>query len=346
MIKYFDEFFIPLLKREYKEGDIFVQLGDIFHNRNSVDIQVMNVVDRIFGEISEIIETHLLIGNHDIYNRSNNDINTTIILRSHSNITIYEETTEIEIAGVKIVMMPWVERKVDQVALIRKFSPADFLFCHSDLNGCKMHLNSVAHKNMNKIDVDEFTEYKTVASGHIHIRQVNNNFLFVGSAYQLDRNDIGNNKGVHIFNTDGSFEFIENTLSPTFLKVSVLNEDDVENLDISTSKNYVDLSISNSLLVNNRKLRRKIEKILEDGNFSRVEYVNDMVSRTSKTEDVDVDLTEINFDTIDFGDFGEIILTYINAQEWTSDDIKSGVLDEFNSIIDTYKQQYKLKLEE
>ena len=343
MVEYFDEFFIPLLKEKYQEGDIFVQLGDIFHNRNHVDIKVMNVVDRIFGEISKIIPTHVLVGNHDIYNRSSNDINSTMILKSHDNLFIYEYTTEVEIGGIKMVMMPWVERKEDQIALLKKHAPADFLFCHSDLNGCKMHLHSVAHKNMNKIDIEEFGGYKTVASGHIHIRQENKNFLFVGSAYQLDRNDIGNEKGVHIFETNGEFEFIENTISPTFKKVKIMSEEDVEKLDISTSRNYVDLSISNSLLVSNRKLRRKLEHILEDGNFARVEYVNDMVSDTDKLEEkLEKELEEIDIDSIDFDDFGEIILTYINSQEWTSEEIKGGVLKEFNNIIDIYKQQYKI----
>lgn len=344
MVEYFDKFFIPLLKEKVEDGDIFVQLGDIFHNRSHVDIKVMNVVDRIFGEISEILPTHLLIGNHDIYNRSSNDINSTKILRSHNNITIYEKTTDVNISGVKIVMMPWVERKEDQVALLKLHSPADFLFCHSDLNGCKMHLNSVAHKNFNKIDVDEFTEYKTVASGHIHIRQINKNFIFTGSAYQLDRNDIGNEKGIHIFELDGTYEFIPNTLSPTFKKIRIMTEDDVENLDISTSKNYVDLAVSNSLLVNNRKLRRKLEKVLEEGNFARVEYVNDMVSETEKLEEkLSQELDEMDLDSIDFEDFGEIILSYIQTQEWNSDEVKSGVLNEFEKIIEIYKQQYKMK---
>jgi len=343
MVDYFDTFFIPLLKDNYKEGDIFVQLGDIFHNRNYVDIKVMNVVDRIFGEISEIIPTHLLIGNHDIYNKSTNDINSTKILRSHSNITIYEETTELNINGIKIVMMPWVERKGDQVSLLKEFSPADFLFCHSDLNGCKMHLNSVAHKNFDKIDIDEFTEYTTVVSGHIHIRQINKNFIFAGSAYQLDRNDLGNDKGVFLFETDGSYKFIPNTVSPTFKKVSIMTEEDVENLDISTTRNYVDLSISNSLLVNNRKLRRKLEKVLEEGNFSRVEYINDMVSDNDKlVEKLSKELVDVDLNSIDFDNFDEVILSYINSQEWSSDDIKNGVISEFNKLIDVYKQQYKM----
>ncbi|CAG7580022.1 MAG: recombination endonuclease subunit [uncultured marine phage] len=343
MIRYFDDFFIPLLKEKYQEGDVFVQLGDIFHNRNSVDIKVMNVVDRIFRDISEIIPTHVLVGNHDIYNRSSNDINSTMILRRHENVFIYENTESIEIEGVKIVMMPWVERKVDQIELLKKHSPADFLFCHSDLNGCKMHLNSVAHKNLNKIDIEEFTEYGKVVSGHIHIRQENKNFLFTGSAYQLDRNDIGNEKGIHIFEPNGEFEFIPNTISPTFKKVKIMNEDDVDNLDISTSRNYVDLAISNSLLVSNRKLRRKLEQILEEGNFARVEYVNDMVSDTKELEEkLEKELEEINIDEIDFDDFDEIILSYINSSEWSSEEIKDGVLKEFSNIIDIYKQQYKI----
>jgi hypothetical protein len=40
-------------------------------------------------------------------------------------------------------------------------------------------------------------------------------------------------------------------------------------------------------------------------------------------------------------EFGEIIKEYINSQKYNSDKIKSGILGEFEKIIDVYNQNFK-----
>ena len=44
-------------------------------------------------------------------------------------------------------MMPFIEKRLEQIKSIEENKNCDYLFCHSDLNGCKMHLTSVANKN-------------------------------------------------------------------------------------------------------------------------------------------------------------------------------------------------------
>lgn len=349
MESYFDNFFIPLIKEKYKPGDVLIHLGDLYDNRSQIPINVLNSVDRIISELSEILPIHLMIGNHDIYNKSNNDINSPKSLRWIPNVTVYESTTTIELGSKKVVLMPWVDKKLDQIKLLKEYSPADYLFCHSDLNGCRMHLSSVAWKNKNKIDIESFASYEKVYSGHIHIRQENKNFKFIGSPYHMDRNDIGDEKGVYIIDIEsGEEEFIPNKISPQFKKIKISKEEDIKNIDVEDSnKNYIDLSISNTLLINNRKLRRKIEQYLEEGSFSRVDYINDVVDTKvnessdgeDNSENNDIDL-DINIESINFDDFGKMIKKYIENQKWKSDDIKEGVLKEYNDILSTYKEQY------
>jgi UDP-2,3-diacylglucosamine pyrophosphatase LpxH len=347
MENYFYDFFIPLIKEKYEEGDVLIHLGDLYDNRSQIPINVLNSVDKIISELSDILPIHLLIGNHDIYNKSTNDVNSPKSLRWIPNVNIYEKTQTIELGGKNLTMMPWVERKVDQVKLLKEHS-ADYLFCHSDLNGCRMHLSSVAWKNKNKIDIESFASYEKVFSGHIHIRQENKNFKFIGSPYHLDRNDIGDQKGVYILDIEsGDEEFVPNEISPQFKKIQIIKEEDISKIDIKDSKkNYIDLSISNTLLINNRKLRRKIEQFLEEGSFARVDYINDMVSKEeddkdnvneNKSEDIDLDM---DLESIDFDDFGKIIKKYIKSQKWKSEDVKDGVLKEYEEIINTYKDQY------
>jgi hypothetical protein len=64
---------------------------------------------------------------------------------------------------------------------------------------------------MTLINIKEF-------SGHIHIRQVNKNFTFIGSLWQMDRNDYNDQKGITVFLSNDTIDFIPNTYSPIFKK--------------------------------------------------------------------------------------------------------------------------------
>ncbi len=194
----FYEFVIPFLKKNVKKGDILIHLGDLFDNRTSIPILVLNKVERILTEISKILPIHILIGNHDLWNKGTNEVNSVRIFGYiNNNIHVHEATSILDVCDKKLVLIPWSEKRIDLINEIDS-NPGDYLFCHSDLNGCRMHLNSVAHRNPDKIDVDNFSSYKNVFSGHIHITQQNKNFRFIGSLYQMDRNDIGDQKGITI----------------------------------------------------------------------------------------------------------------------------------------------------
>ncbi len=337
----FYQFVIPYLRKNIEDGDILIHLGDLFDNRTSIPILVMNKVEKILTDVSDILPVHILIGNHDLWNKGTNEVNSVRIFGYiNNNIHVHEKTDTINIFGKNLVLIPWVEKRSDLIAEIDN-NPGDYLFCHSDLNGCRMHLNSVAHRNPDKIDVDNFSSYKNVFSGHIHITQKNKNFRFIGSLYQMDRNDAGDQKGITVLDlTSDTVHFEPNLFSPVFKKVSVRVEDDIDQLDqLVDSKDYIDLLISNSLLVGNRKLRRKIEGLLETGNFSSVEYIDDIMSDEegeSTTEEIDGDTVDISIRL----DYDEVIRKYIQEGKWDSDKIKSGVLSEFEEVIRIYKESY------
>lgn len=338
----FYEFVIPYLKSNANEGDILIHLGDLFDNRTSIPILVMNRVEKILMEVSTILPIHILVGNHDLWNKGSNDINSVRIFGyMDENIHVHEKTTSLEIGNKRLILMPWIEKRIDMIQEIDNNS-GDYLFCHSDLNGCRMHLNSVAHRNPDKIDVDNFSGYIDVFSGHIHITQKNKNFRFIGSLYQMDRNDINDQKGITVLDLDtGDVHFEPNGFSPVFRKFSVKNEEDIEMLDdLKNSKDYIDLLISNSLLIGNRKLRRKLEILLESGGFSSVEYLDDIVDETETSESVSIE-DDQDMDISIRLDYDEVIRKYIQDQKWDSDKIKFGILQEFEEIIRIYKEEYK-----
>lgn len=340
----FYNFVIPYLKENAKPGDILIHLGDLFDNRNSLPIIVLNKVEKILKEVSDILPMHIMVGNHDLWNKGSNEVNSVRLYGYiNKNITVYEKTTTLEVGGQKLVLMPWVEKRVDMINELSS-NKGDYLMCHSDLNGCRMHLNSVAHRNPDKIDVENFSAYKNVFSGHIHIRQLNSNFMFIGSLYQMDRNDYDDQKGITVLNLeDDTIEFVHNTYSPVFKKVRVVNEDDVEELEsLKDTKDYIDIAISNNLLVSNRKLRRKLEVILEKSNFASVEYIDDITKELVDGEEVN-ESVEVDEDSIDISiqlDYEDYVKEYILKQKYDNEKFKSGILTEFDDVIRIYKENY------
>jgi UDP-2,3-diacylglucosamine pyrophosphatase LpxH len=344
----FYEFVIPFLEKNAKEGDILIHLGDLFDNRTSIPIITLNKVEKILKKLSQILPIHMIVGNHDLFNKGTNEVNSVRLFSYLSeNIHVYEATHVLNFNDKKIVLMPWVEKRVDMINEIKSHS-GDYLFCHSDLNGCRMHLNSVAHRNPDKIDVNEFKSFKKVFSGHVHIRQISENFEFIGSLYQMDRNDMGDKKGITILDIDsGEITFEENKYSPVFRKYKVLKDEDIEKIDeIKDTKDYIDLVISNNLLINNRKLRRKLEIILEKGNFASVEYIDDITKELVDSEEGSENLTisqdgnnmEISI-SLDYEDY---VKEYIQKQKYDNDKFKQGIIDEYEQIIKIYKDNYTL----
>jgi hypothetical protein len=98
--------------------------------------------------------------------------------------------------------------------------------------------------------------------------------------------------------------------------------------------------VSNSLLINNRKLRRKLEMILESGNFYSIEYIDDIVEegsqKTNESSVETIDEMEISIKL----DYEEVIRNYIKSQKWENQSIGDGILSEFDEVIRLYKDQY------
>ena len=346
--EYFSKFLIPLLKERVKPGDIIIHLGDLFDNRNVIPINLLNYGMDVVEEISKIAPLHIIVGNHDCWSKSSDEINTIRPFKWIPNVHIYDKTSKIEFNGLKLCLMPYIEKRLEQINLINSNKDCDYLFCHSDLNGCRMHLTSVGHRNSDKIDVEDFKSFKRVYSGHIHIRQVNTNFEFIGSNFQMDRNDYGDQKGITVLDTNtGESEFIPNLVSPVFKKVRIVNEEDIELLeDLKGSKDYIDIAISNNLLISNRKLRRKLEIILEGGGFASIDYIDDITKKLEDGEEIEMIDESFDEDSIDISiqlDYEDYIKEYILKQKYDNNKFKDGILNEYDEIIGIYKENFNNK---
>jgi hypothetical protein len=160
----------------------------------------------------------------------------------------------------------------------------------------------------------------------------------------MDRNDYGDQKGIFVINVDDETEeFIPNNVSPVFKKVRVIDEDGVQTLEnLKDSKDYIDIAISNNLLISNRKLRRKLEIILEKSNFASVEYIDDITKELQDDDELNESI-EIDEETMDISislDYEDYVKEYILKQKYDNEKFKSGVISEFDEIIKIYKDNY------
>lgn len=305
MKSYFYDFLIPLLKEYKKNGDKLFILGDIFDNRTSINLKSISTVVKLFEDLSKIIECHVLLGNHDMWAMSDPEINSVCTIRNIPNVTIYDSPKTINVDGMSALMMPWIHGKDNEKAILEQYTGTDLLFCHSDLNGCRTQLYPTRPVSRHILDINDFQGFGKIYSGHIHIVQEINNFTFVGSPYHLDRNDVGNRKGIWVYDTKKKSDFFfENDFSPEFNKIKIYTEKDFKKLsDSMFDKNFVDLEISNNLLVNTPHLRLELDKLANKNKIETIEFIDDVVKaikpKASWTNTKDKSIKDISHDWTD-----------------------------------------------
>lgn len=300
MEDYFYNFFIPVITKYKKSNDVLVILGDIFDNRNSINLKAINIVIKLFEDLAKIIDIYILIGNHDMYLMNDNSINSVSVIRNIDGITIYDKPTNINFDGLDVLMMPWINGKNNEIDVLDN-NTADLLFCHSDLNGCRTQLHPTRPHNRNILNIDDFKGYEHIYSGHIHIRQKIKNFTFVGSPYHLDRNDVENRKGIYIFDTKTKTDFlIENNYSPEFKKIKIISESDFKELKtVLDTKDFIDVSISNELLVKKPELRLEFDKLANKYKISNLEFIDDIVKDKKNIKPIEnIDIKKLSIEWV------------------------------------------------
>lgn len=302
MTKYFDNFFIPLIRKYKEAGDkcIVIVAGDYYDNRQHIDINVMNVGAEIMQKIAAEVEVFVSIGNHDIYKKKEVDISSVKIFKLFKNVKLIEKLTTLETAeNKKFLIVPWVGDAKEETKILTRNKNVDFYILHSDIAGFKY---DNGRQIINGVNISTI-EGKKIYSGHIHKRQSTDVATYIGSPYHLKRSDIGNSKGIYsiVISPDGvKEEFVENNYSPKYLKVPL---EDILDYTLDKVKkivynNYVDIIIKRKWKndINVSKLMeamdyckpRKIEIILDklDTEFTDD---NTLVTKDMSIEDVSND---------------------------------------------------------
>lgn len=248
---YFFDFLIPMIKENYQEGDALIHTGDVFDSRQSLNLKVMNMGLEIFSAISKIMPIFVICGNHDIYHKKSNDINSLKPFTYMENVHVYEQEVILEFnqGKTKALLMPWKDTKEQEQAVIDA-NEADYLFCHTDMRGLKF--NSFVKVEEGN-EVTSFGKFKAVYSGHIHYAQKNGNVRMVGSPYPLTRSDIGNIKHVWYLDIVNHTEKgIQNNHSPKFIRMNLTKILEMKYKDVKNiiENNFCDILVHSSWATN------------------------------------------------------------------------------------------------
>ena len=242
---YFFDFFIPLVKQEYKPGDVLIHLGDVYDSRQSINIKVLNLGVKIFESLSEIFKDgiYVIVGNHDLWGVSTNEINSLKSIKWIPGVNILEEPDTLLIGGKRFFMMPWRKNHEEEELTLDAVDPHDYLCCHTDIRG--LNFNKYIHVE-DGASADKFKKFSRVYSGHIHYAQTYENIKMLGSPYEITRSDMGNTKGITLLDLrSGNETYFENVYSPRFKRFyfdDILNSTP-EMLEPQFRNNFVDIMI-------------------------------------------------------------------------------------------------------
>lgn len=233
---YKDIFFPTLIKRGITT---VLDLGDTFDRRKYVNFVTLDRVKSFYFDnlLKHNIELKAIVGNHSVYYRNTNEINSLdLLLREYNNIEIYEkEPVEITLGSTQILMVPWITKyNEDECGRMIQKTSAQICMGHFEIKGFEMMKGRLCEHGFDK---NEFKKFEAVYSGHFHHPSEYSNIKYLGAPYEMNWSDYNGKRGFHIFDTETrELEFVENPYRmfvKAFYDDSDMNVEDIEKLDVS-----------------------------------------------------------------------------------------------------------------
>jgi len=200
-LKFYEDVFFPVL---YSEGiDTVIDMGDTFDSRKGIDFGALTwAKNNYYDRLKEMgITVHTIVGNHTAYYKNTNDINAVdLLLREYDNVKIYSETTPIDVGGLSVLLVPWINKENEErtLSMINK-SKSPVCMGHLELIGFRVHRGYIMDHGT---DASIFNKFDRVFSGHYHTRSDNGKIFYLGNPYEMYWNDCNDTRGFHIFDTE------------------------------------------------------------------------------------------------------------------------------------------------
>lgn len=202
ILAYQEQFFESLVPELVSScvSDLII-LGDLYDSRKIINFKTLKKTFQFFTEnlLKSGLTVHIIVGNHDSYNKNSLEINAVRELLSWTPFNIYDKPQEIIIDGTQFLMVPWIcDANKEECLYMIDNSEATVCCGHFDLSGFYMIKNVL---NQHGLASNLFKKFKRTYSGHFHIPGNSNNICMVGSPYELNWNDHGDKKRTILYDT-------------------------------------------------------------------------------------------------------------------------------------------------
>lgn len=246
--KFYTNCFFPYID-EHKI-DTIISLGDVFDRRKFINFDSLHRARAYwFDEVEKRnIDSHYILGNHDVYFKSTNRVNSPDLLLRDYNLKVYEEPEEVEFGSCKMLMLPWINNEnYERSMKAIEDSTASVVMAHLELQGFEMYRGAV---NEHGLSHKTFSKFIYVFTGHFHHRSNKDNVYYLGSPYEMTWSDYNDPRGFHIFDTEtGELTFVQNPytiFNKVFYDDANVKDQELLEIDYSYIKDsYVKVVVKN-----------------------------------------------------------------------------------------------------
>ena len=292
---FYEGVFFPYLQQNNIKHCI--HLGDLMDRRKFVSYRILkDFRERFIQPFNHLkINLHILVGNHDIYFRNTNDINSLqeLLGERHDNIFLYAEAQEVVFDEFPILMMPWInpQNEIYSFGMMDE-TKADTMMSHLEVVGFEMH---GGHFSESGFDKSQFKKFDTIFSGHYHKKSDDGQIYYLGTPYQMTWSDYNCPKGFHIFDTET--RELTRIINPQKIFEKIYYDDTQENYDSHDVEQYKSKYVK--LVVVNKNDLYKFDKFTDrlfKADCHEVKIIEDFTDLDANT--VSDDIVENTQDTM------------------------------------------------
>jgi len=312
-LKFYNDVFFPTL--EEQGITTIIDMGDTFDSRKGIDFSSLAwAKDNYYDKLKSLGCTiHTIVGNHTAYYKNTNKINAIdLLLREYDNVITYSEPTEVNICGLNILFLPWINEENEELAIkIIKETTCNCAMGHLELAGFAANRQCIMEHGHDRKLFEKITK---VLSGHYHTRSYAGNIFYIGNPYEIYWNDTEDQRGFAIFDTETlEHEYVNN---PYTIFETIYYED--LNYQVFNFSKYTDKIVK--VVVRKNTNKNKFEKFIDslynanvadlkiienynfDGWYSKEEFKKEIESEDTlsilntyiRESDADLDKTKLS----------------------------------------------------
>lgn len=168
--------------------DYVAFLGDWNENRSALNISTLNYSYLGARKLNQLgLPVYFVIGNHDLYHRHNRSVYSVIPFQEFKNFIVIDQPLIEKKIGNSVLFAPYLFH--EEYPKLTEYLKIPYWAGHFEFQG--FYITGYNIKMESGPDPANFPGPKHIVSGHFHMRQANENVVYMGNCFPMDFNDAG-----------------------------------------------------------------------------------------------------------------------------------------------------------